>query len=50
MTAQNIQPVAHSFRIMQTMKTRVLTTLEILLVFAILIALRVSFRSASIVQ
>jgi len=50
MTAQNIQPVAHSLRIMQTMKTRVLTTLEILLVFAILIALRVSFRSASIVH
>jgi membrane protease YdiL (CAAX protease family) len=50
MTVQSVQPVDRNLSVMQTVKTKILTTLEILLVFAVLIALRVYFRSASIVQ
>ncbi len=50
MTVQNVLPEAHNLRITQTAKTKVLTTLEIILVFAVLIALRVALRSSGIVQ
>jgi membrane protease YdiL (CAAX protease family) len=50
MTVQNIRPIDRSVSVAQPVKTKILTTLEIISVFAVLIALRVSFRSASIVQ
>ena len=50
MTVHNYLTVDRSVGVMQSLRTRVLTTLEILLVFAVLIALRVAFRSANIVQ
>ncbi len=50
MTVQNVLPEAHEMRIMQTVKTKVLITLEIILVFAVLITLHVALRSTSMVQ
>jgi len=50
MTVQNVYPADHSLSVMQSVKTKIFTTLEILLVFAALIALRVSLRSASFIQ
>src|SRR5512143_2420821 len=50
MTAQNVHPVASGLKMMPNIKTKILITLEIILVFAVLIALRVALRSTSIVQ
>ena len=50
MTAQNIHPDALGLKLMPTIKTKIFITLEIITVFAVLIALRVALRSTSIVQ
>lgn len=50
MTVQNIHPVEHRLRITQPVKTKLLTTLEILSVFVLMVVLRVSRRSTSIFQ
>ena len=50
MTVQNVHPDALGLRMMPTIKTKILITLEIILVFVVFIALRVALRSASIVK
>ncbi len=50
MTAQTVHPDVRDLRMSQTVKAKVFTMLEVILVFAVLIALRVALRSASIVQ
>jgi hypothetical protein len=50
MTMQTVHPVDHRLRMIQPVKTKILTTLEILAVFVLMLILRVSARSTSIYQ
>ncbi len=50
MKAQNVLPDARNLRMMQTVKTKVLITLEVILVFAVLISLHIALRSTGIMQ
>lgn len=50
MTTQHIYPADQSFRMMQTVKTRILVIMEILAVFAILVVFRAALTPSRIVQ
>jgi uncharacterized protein len=50
MTIQNIHPSDRRLEIIQPVKTKILTLLEVLSVFALMVVLRISLGSTSIVQ